>query len=260
LGNISYTTSILHDPDVHHFERMLRVHKGVSYDPKYRNQHNWFWVAFAYSFVVFGTAFYIPITMIQSGSLYGVVDWHDRERPTKAWGMRLHNIFYFLIVMVAPFFSHNSAWVALGAVTLHVGTLGMLFGVFSQVNHLNETSLEADMETRQSDAYRTKSNRDPRLEASGAAAQVETSNNFASQSWFWHFLSNGLNHQIEHHVFPGLNHAHLHHLAPVVRQTCEEYGVNYKSYDSWADIMNATLQWYAQLSVPQESEAPPKSD
>jgi fatty acid desaturase len=256
-GHHSFTNEVSHDPDIHHFDRLLRVHKGVPYDSKYQSQRSWLYVAFAYCFVVLGTAFYIPITMIQTGSLYGLVEWHDKDRPVKAIGMRLHNLCYFLVVMVAPFLSHDSAWTALVAVSLHIATLGILFGVFSQVNHLNEASLESDMETRQRDggAGSTSSSnnnnnrkRDPRLTYSWAASQVETSNNFASQSWFWHLLSNGLNHQIEHHLFPGLNHAHLHHVAPVVRQICKEYGVNYKSFDSWADIMSATLRWYSQLS------------
>ncbi len=253
-GHHSFTNEVSHDPDVHHFDRLLRVHKGVPYDPKYRNQKSWLYVAFAYSLVVFGTAFFIPISMMQTGSLYGVVEWHDKGRPSKAIGMRLHNLGYFLIVMVAPFLNHSSAWTALAAVSLHIATLGITFAIFSQINHLNEASLESDMETRQKDAASGNASRDPYLAHSWAAAQVETSNNFASQSWLWHLLSNGLNHQIEHHLFPGLNHAHLHHIAPVVRQTCQEYGVNYKSYDSWAEIMTATLRWYRELSiVPEES-------
>lgn len=263
-GHHSFTNEVSHDPDVHHFDWLLRVHKGVPYDPKYRSQTNWLYVVFAYSFVVFGTAFYIPITMIQSGSLYGLVDWHDKDRPAKAIGMRLHNLCYFLVVMVAPFVSHDSAWTALGAVTLHIATLGVLFGIFSQVNHLNEVSLESDMESRQRECgpnnSSNKTTRDPRLTHSWAAAQVETSNNFASQSWLWHLLSNGLNHQIEHHLFPGLNHAHLHHIAPVVRQTCEEHGVVYKSFDTWADIMNATLRWYSQLSMAADNHVVAKDE
>ena len=255
-GHHSFTNEVSHDPDVHHFDRLLRVHKGVPYDRKYQSQKYWLYVALAYSFVVFGTAFYIPITMIQNGSLYGVVDWHDKDRPSKAIGMRLHTLCYFLIVMVVPFFSHESKWTAMGAVSLHISTLGILFAIFSQINHLNEPSLEADMETRQ----RESKSRDPRIVNSWAAAQVETSNNFASQSWVWHLLSNGLNHQIEHHLFPGLNHAHLHHIAPVVRQTCEEFGVIYKSYETWSDIMTATLQWYCQMSVDPYENASSQSE
>jgi fatty acid desaturase len=131
----------------------------------------------------------------------------------------------------------------------------MIFAIFSQINHLNEASLEADMDTRSKKGKQRQQQRqrEDHIDSSWAAAQVETSNNFASQSSIWHVLSNGLNHQIEHHLFPGLNHAHLHHIAPVVRQTCEEFGVDYKSYDTWVDVMNATLNWYEKLSVDETS-------
>ena len=133
---------------------------------------------------------------------------------------------------------------------IHVATLGITFALFSQINHLNEPSLESDMDSRLQRKEETKkANRDLRLNTSWGAAQVETANNFASTSNFWHVLSNGLNHQIEHHLFPGLNHGHLHHIAPIVKQTCEEFGVEYKSYDTWSDLMNATLEWFDKLSI-----------
>jgi hypothetical protein len=46
------------------------------------------------------------------------------------------------------------------------------------------------------------------------AADQETSNNFCSQSLLRHVISNGLNHQIEHHYLL-LNACHLHLIAPV---------------------------------------------
>ena len=131
-GHHSFTNEVSHDPDIHHFDRLLRVHKSVPYDPKYQKQQYRLYVALAYSFVVFGTAFYIPISMLQTGSLYGIIQWHDKDRPSQAIGMRLHNLGYLLIVMVAPFWTHASAWTALAAVTLHVATLGIIFAIFSQ--------------------------------------------------------------------------------------------------------------------------------
>jgi hypothetical protein len=167
---------------------------------------------------------------------------------------------YIFVVAVVPLCTHQSLLRALLSIYLHVGTLGIVFALFSQINHLNEPSLESDMDSRALPTNDTapasspqqenqQSDRDSRLVGSWAAAQVETSNNFASRSLFWHVISNGLNHQIEHHLFPGLNHCHLHHIAPVVKETCEEYGVNYKSYDTWSDLMAATLTWFDKLSV-----------
>jgi len=253
-GHHSFTNEFDRDPDLHHFDVILRVHKKFRYETKYRFQSNIFYVLFTYIFVVFGTCFWIPWGVLSEGTLYGIVDWHDKDRPTKFYGMVLHLISYFGIVIAIPILMHESIWKAALAIYLHVATLGITFAIFSQINHLNEISLESDMDSRQErhlvlsekECYKK---RDPRLMHSWAAAQVETSNNFASCSMFWHILSNGLNHQIEHHLFPGLNHGHLHHIAPIVKQTCEEYGLEYKSYDTWFGLMNATLEWYDKLSV-----------
>jgi linoleoyl-CoA desaturase len=274
-GHHSFTNEFDHDPDLHHFHLLLRVHKRIRYESQFKYQSNWLYVIFAYFFVVFGTCFYIPWGVISTGTLYGVVDWTDQDRPTKNIGMRLHMAMYIFIVMIVPIFTHQTLSSAALAIYLHIATLGVVFALFSQINHLNEPSLEADMDSRKSrcqlqdDDDRqsmegTKNNsidtkrvattisslrRDPRLVNSWAAAQVETSNNFASQSTLWHILSNGLNHQIEHHLFPGLNHGHLHHIAPVVEATCTEFGVEYKSYDTWTELMDATLSWLDKMSV-----------
>ena len=252
-GHHSFTNEFDRDPDLHHFDALLRVHKKFQYETKYRYQSNLFYVLFAYLFVVFGTCLWIPWGVLSEGTLYGIVDWDDKDRPTKFYGMLLHLVSYVGIVIVVPMYAHESFAKSALASYIHIATVGIIFALFSQINHLNEPSLESDMDSRhqqqQQQKRRSDAKRDPRLERSWAAAQVETSNNFASQSSFWHVLSNGLNHQIEHHLFPGLNHGHLHHIAPVVKQTCEEFGVNYKSYDTWSDLMNATLEWFDKLSV-----------
>jgi fatty acid desaturase len=222
----SHTNSIEHDPDLHHFETLLRVHRKFPLRDRYKLQSSAAFVVVAWALVVVGTCFWIPWGVLQSSSLYGMV---PVSRP---WGMYVHFVAYFGVIMVAPFFSHATAGGAVLAVLTHMFTSGLLFAFFSQINHLNEHSLDSDATTSKS----------------WAKAQVETSNNFAPDSYAWHVLSNGLNLQIEHHLFPGLNHCHLHHIAPVVRQTCLEHGVQYKSYGSWREIVHATLTWLDRLS------------
>merc|ERR1711865_562368 len=247
-GHHSFTNEFDRDPDLHHFDVLLRVHKKLRYEPKYRFQSNILYVIFAYLFVVFGTCFWIPWSVLKDGTLYGIVDWNDKNRPIKYYGMLLHLISYLGIVIVVPICMHESMVKAALATYIHVGTLGITFALFSQINHLNEPSLKSDMDSRQRQLLSNDKQRDPRLTHSWAAAQVETSNNFASRSTFWHVISNGLNHQIEHHLFPSLNHGHLYHVAPTVKRTCDEYGVEYKSYDTWNELMNATLNWFEKQS------------
>lgn len=248
----SHTNEFDADPDLHHFHLLLRVHKRVQQQGDfYKNQTYRPFVFFAYTFVVFGTCFWIPLDMLLTGALYGIVDWTDRHRPLRACATAAHMVAYIVIIMIVPFFTSSSWYKALASVVLHLSTSGMLFGIFSQINHLNEASLDADSKTRM------ESKRSKLLKDSWAASQVETSNNFAPTSHLWHILSNGLNLQIEHHLFPSVNHSHLYRIAPVVEQTCKEYGVNYKCYRSWSEIMVATLVWLDQLA-PQDGESTEK--
>lgn len=236
----SYTNDFDHDPDLHHFSIFLRVHRKFQSESIYKNQSSIFFVFFAYAFVVFGECIKIPLEMMKTGWLYGMVEYTDQKRPFRAFSMYFHYSAYMALIVLSPFFSGKSFFVALSCVIIHIVVAGWLFAIFSQINHLNEFSIEtADGDTK-----------DKRmLEESWAAQQVATSNNFATSSIFWHIFSNGLNMQIEHHLFPGLNHCHLHVIQPTVQATCEEFRIHYKSFESWPDIMSAALKWLEKLSV-----------
>jgi hypothetical protein len=62
-----------------------------------------------------------------------------------------------------------------------------------------------------------------------AELQVKTTANFCSRSLFWNFVSGGLSNQIEHHLFPSTCHVHYPAIAPIVKKTCEEFGIKYVS-------------------------------
>jgi linoleoyl-CoA desaturase len=68
-----------------------------------------------------------------------------------------------------------------------------------------------------------------------ARKQVISSCNWASGSVFWNFMSGGLNHQIEHHLFPSMNIYNYPLISPVVKNTCKEFGLSYISFPTFAD-------------------------
>ena len=41
-----------------------------------------------------------------------------------------------------------------------------------------------------------------------AIHQLYTTANFAPKNWFINFYTGGLNHQVEHHIFPHISHIH----------------------------------------------------
>ena len=62
-----------------------------------------------------------------------------------------------------------------------------------------------------------------------AALQVRTTANFAPGNQFVTFLTGGLNHQVEHHLFAKISHVHYPALSRIVRQTCADFKLPYLS-------------------------------
>ena len=60
-----------------------------------------------------------------------------------------------------------------------------------------------------------------------AAHQIRTCSGFSHGSWLANAFWGGLNFQVEHHLFPRVSHVHYPAIAPVVRATCERFGLVY---------------------------------
>jgi len=157
-------------------------------------------------------------------------------------------------IVVVPAVCFDSAAKAFAFPAVYLACSGLLFGIFSQINHLNEASIRAAAPGEQPAAAAAAAGPDgaggratPAAD-SWAREQVETSNNFCLASRWATLLSNGLNYQIEHHLFPGLNHEHLPLIAPVVRATCREFGVHYKEFATLGHILSETAGYLRGLA------------
>lgn len=63
---------------------------------------------------------------------------------------------------------------------------------------------------------------------SWAVAQVKTSVGYGHHSRVTDFLTGALNYQVEHHLFPGITQYHYPAIAPIVKETCKEFGIPYR--------------------------------
>jgi linoleoyl-CoA desaturase len=68
-----------------------------------------------------------------------------------------------------------------------------------------------------------------------ANKQVLATANWKSGSPFWNFVSGGLNHQVEHHMFPSLSQYWYPHVAHIVKQTCLDHGLPYNNYPNFTE-------------------------
>ena len=80
------------------------------------------------------------------------------------------------------------------------------------------------------------------------AMQVEAANNFEVNGVL-SVLCGGLDHQIEHHLFPKLPPERLRQVAPEVRAACERHGIRYRS-QSWGRTLAQALAQVARLARP----------
>ncbi|NQY67383.1 MAG: acyl-CoA desaturase [Flavobacteriales bacterium] len=65
------------------------------------------------------------------------------------------------------------------------------------------------------------------VENNWAIHQLLTTANFGTKSGTLTWLLGGLNHQVEHHLFPDICHIHYTKISEIVQSTCKEYAVPY---------------------------------
>jgi linoleoyl-CoA desaturase len=85
------------------------------------------------------------------------------------------------------------------------------------------------------------------LENNWAIHQLHTTTNFANKSKIFSWYVGGLNFQVEHHLFPSICHVHYKNIAPIVEQTAHEFGLPYKSKETFAEAIVAHTKLLKEL-------------
>lgn len=75
------------------------------------------------------------------------------------------------------------------------------------------------------------------LEDHWAIHQLKTTMNFATRNPVLTWLVGGLNHQVEHHLFPSICHIHYPKLSKIVKETANEFNIPYNSTKTFAGAL-----------------------
>ncbi len=81
----------------------------------------------------------------------------------------------------------------------------------------------------------------PRKGVDWGAWQMHTSHNWSTGSWLANHISGGLNHQIEHHLFPEIHYRHYPWIASIVRREAQEFGLPYYESQGLGEALNRHL-------------------
>jgi linoleoyl-CoA desaturase len=79
-----------------------------------------------------------------------------------------------------------------------------------------------------------------------AMHQIRTTADFATSSRAATWLTGGLNHQIEHHLFPNVAHTHYSRLRPLIRDIAQRHGLQCHDLGSFS---SAVRQHFALLKA-----------
>ncbi len=68
------------------------------------------------------------------------------------------------------------------------------------------------------------------MKNSWAIHQLLTTVNFGTGNKIVNWFTGGLNHQVEHHIFPHISHVHYTKISKIVKQTAKEFNLPYNEY------------------------------
>lgn len=152
-------------------------------------------------------------------------------------------VLYFGLFLGLPIFvGGHPAWVVItGFLLMHV-IGGLILSLVFQLAHVVE-----DTDFPLPDAG-------GQMEDSFWAHQLRTTCNFSNSNALMTWYTGGLNHQVEHHLFPNICHVHYPAIAPIVKETAEEFGLPYHAYDTIGPAIRSHITMLKRFGVPSLSE------
>jgi linoleoyl-CoA desaturase len=92
-------------------------------------------------------------------------------------------------------------------------------------------------------------NENGEIENTWAIHQLFTTTNFAPKNWIINWYTGGLNHQIEHHIFPNISHVHYGKISKIVKETAKECNLPYYEYKTFRSAVIAHFKHLKELGM-----------
>ena len=161
-------------------------------------------------------------------------------RP-KRWDLAVlfgGKVIFFSLVLVVPLLMHP-LWIVL-LVGLTVSFIeGLTLSIVFQLAHCVEEA-----------AFPLPRHDTDRMETAWAEHQVQATVDFGRRNRLLSWFTGGLNFQIEHHLFPRICHIHYPAIAPLVEETCREYGLPYVANETFLSAVGSHFRWLKRLGMP----------
>lgn len=212
----TYTNIHGHDEDMD-AGRVIRFTKHAKWMRFHKFQH--YYSIFLYGLLTFNWALTTDFKQTKN-YLARKLSYGKLPSSVKQWStVVITKIIYVLIWIVIPMLILSIAWwkILIGFFIMHY-VAGLILSVVFQLAHMVE---EAQMPVP--DKTGTMKN-------TWAVHQLFTTVNFSTKNRLVNWFTGGLNHQVEHHIFPNISHVHYTKISKIVKQTALEFNLPYNEY------------------------------
>ena len=194
---------------------LLRLSPEAPWKPFHRFQH--IYGFFAYSLSTLNWVFLKDYRYFLRRDIGPYRDWKNPRGEVA--GLVGWKLFYYSYTIVVPILVLAPPWwqFLIGFLAMHL-TAGTILGIVFQLAHVvDHTEYPiADQEGYMSHAW--------------AVHQMQTTSDFARKSRWISWYVAGLNHQVEHHLFPKICSVHYPKISEIVRDVAKKYDVPYKQH------------------------------
>ena len=231
----TYTNVHGHDEDLD-AGRVIRFSEHAKWRKFHKFQH--YYSIFLYGLLTFNWA--ITTDFKQSRRyLAQKLSYGKLPSPLKQWStIAITKLIYVTLWIVIPILFSNLAWwqVLIGFFVMHY-TAGLILSVVFQLAHIvDHTEMPLPDE-------------DGNMKNTWAIHQLMTTTNFSTKNKIVNWFTGGLNHQVEHHIFPNISHIHYTKISEIVRNTAKEFNLPYHEYETTRSAIKAHFLHLKQMGA-----------
>jgi len=234
---LHHTYTNIHEADEDISPRgVLRMSPGSDWKPMHKYQHLYAW--FFYGLLTFVWILFKDFFRLSKYQKDGMVKKQKASIRQEWIILILTKIIYITYMFVIPLWltPFSFGQIFLGFFIMHY-IAGFILAIIFQPAHVIEGT-EYPVPDQKGN-----------LENSWAIHQMHTTTNFGHREKLFSWYVGGLNYQVEHHLFPTVCHVHYRKIAVIVEQTAKEFGVPYKSKDTFMGAIVAHARLLKSLGV-----------
>ena len=160
-------------------------------------------------------------------------------KPITQWStLVITKLIYAGIWLAIPILFFDIAWwkILIGFFIMHY-VAGLILSIVFQLAHIVE---QTDMPLPDNTGS---------MKNTWAIHQLFTTVNFSTKNRVMNWFTGGLNHQVEHHIFPNISHVHYTKISKIVRETALEFNLPYHEYQTTRKALIAHFRHLREMGM-----------